>query len=88
MVIIGGLRLVSGLVFLGTVIASCLWFLNRLFPGPSDTSYHWQDDVSRPTYPTQPTTAAREQKQRETSGVAQDPRPQEGGKVRDERITR
>lgn len=88
MVIIGGLRLVSGLAFLGTVIASCLWFLNRLFPGPSDTSYHLQDDASRLTHPAQPTTATREHKQHETSGVAQDPCPQDSGEVQNERITR
>jgi hypothetical protein len=88
MVIIGGLRLVSGLVFLGTVIASCLWLLNRLFPNTSDTSYHLRNDPTQATLPAQRTTADGEQKPHETSGVAQKPEPPNGGEVQDERITK
>jgi hypothetical protein len=88
MVIIGGLRLVTGLVFLGTVIASCLWLLNRLFPDTSDTSYHLRNDASQATFPAQHTTATGEHKPHETSGVAQEPGPPNGGEVQDERIER
>jgi hypothetical protein len=88
MVIIGGLRLVSGLVFLGTVIASCLWLLNRLFPDTSDTSYHLRNDTTQATFPAQHTTTAGEQEPNETSGVAEKPEPPNGGEVQDERITK
>jgi hypothetical protein len=88
MVIIGGLRLVSGLVFLGGVIASCLWLLNRLFPNTTDTSYHLRNDTTQTTFPAQHTTAAGERKPDETSGVAQKSEPPNSGEVQDERITK
>jgi hypothetical protein len=43
MMLIGSLRLVAGLVFLGVVIALCLWLLIRLFPGIPNTSEYGQD---------------------------------------------
>ena len=85
MVIIGGLRLVSGLVFLGGVIASCLWLLNRLFPNTSDTSDHLRNDTTQTTFPAQRTTATGERKPDETSGVVQKPEPPDSGEVQDER---
>jgi hypothetical protein len=88
MVIIGGLRLVSGLVFLGAVIASCLWLLNRLFPDTSDTSYHLRNDTTQATFPAEHTTPAGEHKPHEASGVAQKPEPPNDGEVQDERMTK
>jgi hypothetical protein len=37
MVLMGSLRLIVGLTFLGVVIALCLWLLNRLFPTPHNS---------------------------------------------------
>ena len=89
MVIIGGLRLVTGLVFLGGVIASCLWLLNRLFPDTSDTSYHLRNDTTQATFPEQHTTATGEKEPHEASGVAQKPEPPNNdGEVQDERKTK
>jgi hypothetical protein len=39
MELIGSLRLVAGLVFLGVVIALCLWLLIRLFPGTAPGAF-------------------------------------------------
>jgi hypothetical protein len=88
MVIIGSLRLITGLAFLGTVIASCLWLLNRLFPDTSDTSYRLRNDASQDTLPAQQTTATGEREPHEASGVAQKPEPPNDGEVEDERITK
>jgi hypothetical protein len=88
MVIIGGLRLITGLVFLGMVIASCLWFLNRLFPDTSSTPHHSRNHTSRITLPAQQKTAAGEHRQHATPGVTQEPGPPNGGEVQDERIAR
>jgi hypothetical protein len=36
----------AGLVFLGVVIALCLWLLIRLFPGTPNTSEYVQDHTA------------------------------------------
>ena len=48
MALVGGLRLIAGLAFLGVVIALCLWLLSWLFPGVSNTPDSTDSAAARP----------------------------------------
>jgi len=66
MVLIGSLRLVVGLVFLGVVIALCLWLLIRLFPTTPNTAEYSQNYEVPAVF-----RDRTEHKQTETSGDVQ-----------------
>jgi hypothetical protein len=76
MALIGGLRLIAGLAFLGVVITVCLWLLNKLFPGTASVSHGAQNlAIGKHSY-------------HETSGVAPEHGSQNKSEYKDERKPR
>jgi hypothetical protein len=77
MVLIGSLRLIAGLTFLGVVIALGLWLLSRLFPGTANTSHISQNNTASAAFQAQQTTVVGESRQQhKTPGVVQEQGPQ------------
>jgi hypothetical protein len=76
MVLIGSLRLIVGLTFLGVVIALCIWLLSRLFPGTSNTSHISPDSTAPATFQVHHISAAGEHRRRRVSEIGQEQGPQ------------
>lgn len=88
MALIGGLRLIAGLTFLGAIIAMCLWLLSRLFPGSSNMSQHTRENAVNTTFQPRKAAGQLEHNQIGKSGVLKDYSSENNDEYKNERMPR